>query len=44
MPQIDNDNQLLRETLGKNRCDVIATTAMTSNSYNPNIRSCFMLL
>ena len=33
MPQIDNDNQLLRETLGKNRCDVIATTAMTSKNY-----------
>ena len=33
MPQIDNDNQLLRESLGKNRCDVIATTAMTSKNY-----------
>jgi len=33
MPQIDNDNQLLREQLGKNRCDVIATTAMTSKNY-----------
>jgi|TARA_R110002020_G_scaffold364028_1_gene576335 hypothetical protein len=33
MPQIDNDNQLLRETLGKNRCDVIGTTAMTSKNY-----------
>ena len=33
MAQIDNDNQLLRETLGKNRCDVIATTAMTSKNY-----------
>jgi hypothetical protein len=33
MPQIDNDNQLLREQLGKNRGDVIATTAMTSKNY-----------
>tara|TARA_R100000700_G_scaffold13145_1_gene18559 strand:- start:7 stop:294 length:288 start_codon:yes stop_codon:yes gene_type:complete len=33
MPQIDNDNQLLRETLGKNRCDIIGTTAMTSKNY-----------
>ena len=30
---IDNDNQLLLEQLGKNRCDVIATTAMTSKDY-----------
>ena len=30
---IDNDNQLLRETLGKNRCDVIATTAMSGKDY-----------
>ena len=30
---IDNDNQLLRETLGKNRCDVIGTTAMTGKNY-----------
>jgi hypothetical protein len=30
---IDNDNQLLREQLGKNRCDVIGTTAMTSKNY-----------
>ena len=30
---IDNDNQLLRETLGKNRCDIIGTTAMTSKNY-----------
>jgi uncharacterized membrane protein len=33
MPQIDNDNQLLREQLGKNRVDVIGTTAMTSKNY-----------
>tara|TARA_R100000781_G_scaffold100313_1_gene63828 strand:+ start:64 stop:348 length:285 start_codon:yes stop_codon:yes gene_type:complete len=30
---IDNDNQLLREQLGKNRCDVIGTTAMTGKNY-----------
>ena len=29
----DNNNQLLNESLGKNRCDVIATTAMTSKDY-----------
>jgi hypothetical protein len=33
MPQIDNDNQLLREQLGKNRVDVLATTAVTGKSY-----------
>ena len=33
MSQIDNNNQLLREQLGKNRCDVISTTAMTSKNY-----------
>ena len=33
MSQIDNNNQLLREQLGKNSCDVIATTAMTSKDY-----------
>jgi hypothetical protein len=33
MSQIDNNNQLLREQLGKNSCDVIATTAMTSKNY-----------
>ena len=30
---IDNDNQLLLEQLGENRCDVIATTAMTRKDY-----------
>ena len=30
---IENDNQLLREQLGKNRCDVIGTTAMTGKNY-----------
>ena len=30
---IDNDNQLLLEQLGKNRCDVITTTAMTGKDY-----------
>lgn len=33
MSQIDNNNQLLREQLGKNSCDVIATTAMISKNY-----------
>ena len=30
---IENNNELLREQLGKHRCDVIATTAMTGKSY-----------
>ena len=30
---IENVQQLLTEQLGKNRCDVIATTAMTSKDY-----------
>ncbi len=30
---IENVQQLLTEQLGKNRCDVIATTAMTSKKY-----------
>ena len=30
---IENDNQLLREQLGKNKCDVISTTAMTGKDY-----------
>ena len=30
---IDNVQQLLSEQLGKNRCDVIATTAMTGKKY-----------
>jgi hypothetical protein len=33
MSQIDNNNQLLREQLGKNRCDVITTDNMTSKNY-----------
>jgi hypothetical protein len=30
---IENVQQLLTEQLGKNRCDVIATTAMTGKNY-----------
>ena len=30
---IENVQQLLTEQLGKNRCDVITTTAMTSKDY-----------
>tara|TARA_R100001244_G_scaffold96051_1_gene72006 strand:- start:924 stop:1208 length:285 start_codon:yes stop_codon:yes gene_type:complete len=30
---IDNNNALLREQLGKNRCDVITTTAMSGKDY-----------
>ena len=30
---IENVQQLLTEQLGKNRCDVIATTAMTGKEY-----------
>ena len=30
---IENVQQLLTEQLGKNRCDVIATTAMTGKDY-----------
>ena len=30
---IENNNELLREQLGKNKCDVISTTAMTSKDY-----------
>ena len=30
---IENVQQLLTEQMGKNRCDVIATTAMTSKDY-----------
>ena len=30
---IENVQQLLTEQMGKNRCDVIATTAMTSKNY-----------
>tara|TARA_R110000787_G_scaffold172494_1_gene285107 strand:+ start:402 stop:686 length:285 start_codon:yes stop_codon:yes gene_type:complete len=30
---IDNVQQLLTEQLGKNRCDVITTTAMTGKDY-----------
>ena len=30
---IDNVQQLLTEQLGKNRCDVISTTAMTGKDY-----------
>ena len=30
---IENVQQLLTEQLGKHRCDVIATTAMTSKNY-----------
>ena len=30
---IENVQQLLTEQLGKNRCDVISTTAMTSKDY-----------
>ena len=30
---IENVQQLLTEQLGKNRCDVIGTTAMTSKKY-----------
>ena len=30
---IDNVQQLLTEQLGKNRCDVITTTAMSSKDY-----------
>ena len=30
---IENNNALLREQLGKHRCDVIGTTAMTSKNY-----------
>ena len=30
---LENNNELLREQLGKHRCDVIATTAMTSKKY-----------
>ena len=33
MSLIDNNNTLLREMLGKGKCDVIATTAMTSKDY-----------
>ena len=30
---IENNIELLREQLGKHRCDVIATTAMTGKNY-----------
>tara|TARA_R100001443_G_scaffold116823_1_gene138652 strand:- start:405 stop:689 length:285 start_codon:yes stop_codon:yes gene_type:complete len=30
---LENNNELLREQLGKHRCDVIATTAMTGKNY-----------
>jgi len=30
---IENVQQLLSESMGKNRCDVISTTAMTSKDY-----------
>ena len=30
---IENVQQLLTEQMGKNRCDVIATTAMTGKDY-----------
>lgn len=30
---IENNNELLREQLGKNKCDVIATDNMTSKDY-----------
>ena len=33
MSLIDNNNTLLREQLGKGKCDVIATTAMTGKDY-----------
>lgn len=33
MATIENVQQLLTEQLGKRRCDVIATTAMTSKDY-----------
>ena len=33
MSLIDNNNILLREQLGKGKCDVIATTAMTGKDY-----------
>ena len=33
MSLIDNNNTLFREMLGKGKCDVIATTAMTGKDY-----------
>ena len=30
---LESNNELLREGLGKHRCDVITTTAMTSKNY-----------
>ena len=30
---LESNNELLREGLGKHRCDVITTTAMTSKKY-----------
>lgn len=30
---IENNNELLKEQLGKHKCDVISTTAMTSKNY-----------
>ena len=33
MSLVENNNTLLREQLGKGKCDVIATTAMTGKAY-----------